>query len=145
MPKPKNIIIFIAIGLFLFSIYFFFIRKPADTAPLVSTTAPEGSLFPDGTVAEPAIAQDFLNLLLNVQTIKLDDSIFSDIAFTSLRDSSITLIPDGTEGRPNPFAPIGIDIMATPIEMLDQDMPIGAPTPTTPPMTGTGTTGTPKP
>ena len=54
-------------------------------------------------------------VLLNVKNIKLDDSIFSDIAFSNLRDSSITLIPDGTEGRPNPFAPIGSDASVAPV------------------------------
>ena len=57
--------------------------------------------------ANSLIAKDFLNLLLNVKNIKLDDSIFADNAFNSLRDSSIVLTPDGNEGRPNPFAPLG--------------------------------------
>lgn len=58
-----------------------------------------------------AIAGDFLNLLLNVKNIRLDDSILRDPSFNNLRDSSITLIPDGNEGRPNPFAQFGNDPM----------------------------------
>ena len=40
------------------------------------------------------------------------------ILFT-LHDSSILLIPDGTEGRPNPFAPIGSDITASVINSIN--------------------------
>ena len=58
------------------------------------------------------VAKDFLTLLLSVKNIKLDDAIFFDVAFNSLHDSSITLIPDGTEGRPNPFAQFGNDNVA---------------------------------
>ena len=66
--------------------------------------------------------QDFLSLLLNVKSIKLDSTIFDDPAFLSLYDSSITLTPDGTEGRVNPFAPLGADVVVavTPTCILPQ-------------------------
>ena len=112
MPKIKNIIIFIAIGTVFVLIYIFFIKPaPNDAATLISSGgAPVVSNTVVGNMNE-AIAQDFLSLLLNVKNIKLDDAIFSDVAFISLDDSnSITLIPDGTEGRINPFAQFGNDI-----------------------------------
>ena len=112
MPKIKNIIIFIAIGTIFVLIYIFFIKPaPKDAATLISSS---GTSVVSNTVAgntNEAIAQDFLSLLLNVKNIKLDDAIFSDVAFISLDDSnSITLIPDGTEGRINPFAKFGNDV-----------------------------------
>jgi len=109
----KNILIFIAIAAIFVAIYFFYIRKSSDSDKnLVSapaTTALPAAGSPATGVADSKIAQEFLNLLLSVKNIKLDDSIFSDEAFVSLHDSSITLTPDGNEGRVNPFAPIGTD------------------------------------
>ena len=112
MPKIKNIIIFITIGTVFVLIYIFFIKPaPNDVATLISSSeTPIVSNTVTGNTNE-AIAQDFLSLLLNVKNIKLDDAIFSDVAFISLDDSnSITLIPDGTEGRINPFAKFGNDV-----------------------------------
>jgi len=110
MPKIKNIIIFLVIGTIFVLIYVIFIKAPPDTtATLVSSSS---SPVVSNTVAgdnTPSVAKDFLTLLLSVKSIKLDDAIFSDSAFISLHDSSITLIPDGNEGRPNPFAPLGND------------------------------------
>lgn len=115
MPKIRNIIIFIAIGAVLVLIYIFFIRaSPDNTTTLVSSS---GASAVSGTGAagnNPSVAQDFLTLLLSVKNIKLDDTIFSDDAFKSLHDSSITLTPDGNEGRPNPFAPLGTDNVVSP-------------------------------
>lgn len=111
LSKYKNIIVFVGIGLVLILIYVFFIKGDSndEQASLISTS--NGDSNPGSTSAEDggAIAQDFLSLLLNVKSINLDDKIFSDPAFISLEDSSIELVPDGTEGRPNPFAPIGSD------------------------------------
>lgn len=112
MPKIRNIIIFISIGAVLVLVYIFFI-KPSfeDTGNLISSpaTLPVSS----GVASDNSlIAQDFLPLLLGVRDIKLNDSIFSDVAFTSLDGShGITLTQDGTEGRPNPFAPLGSDVV----------------------------------
>lgn len=96
-------------------IYIYFIKPSSPTAALVSSspTPTVGSTV--ASSADPLVAQEFLTLLLSVKNIKLDDTIFSDRAFNSLHDSSITLIPDGTEGRPNPFAPIGTDVVAPPV------------------------------
>jgi hypothetical protein len=117
MPKLRNIIIFVAIGALVVLAYIFFIAKPsAPEADLV--TSPNAAL-PNindtgayaGTVSgdDSKIAGNFLSLLLSVKSIKLDDSIFSNPAWANLKDSSIELTPDHTEGRPNPFAPFGAD------------------------------------
>lgn len=115
-PKIKNIIIFVAIGAVLVLIYIFFINPAPDQGNLVSSntvlpnvnTSGVDTSFPNGATS---VTQDFLTLLLNVKNIKLDDTIFSDPAFNSLHDSSITLTLDGTEGRPNPFAQFGNDVV----------------------------------
>lgn len=129
MLKPKNIIIFIGAGAILVLLYVFFIKKSPETTGLVSTSSnPVTALTTsDDTISADANdalgTKDFLAILLNVKNIKLDDRIFSDIAFTSLRDSSIVLTPDGTEGRANPFAPIG------------SEGPVSSPTPAGTPKT----------
>lgn len=119
MQKIKNAIIFIVIALAFFLIYVFFIKPSPEEARLVSSGA--GAILPnlDGSTPNTNISntntlvtKDFLMLFSGIKNIKLDDAIFSDPAFNSLRDSSITLIPDGTEGRPNPFAQFGNDAPA---------------------------------
>ena len=110
MPKIKNIIIFIAIGVAIALIYIFFIKpSPEDSATLISSSGAPEVPNPASLDTSAIPTADFLNLLLNVRNIKLNNAIFSDNAFKSLRDSSIILIPDGNEGRVNPFAPIGLD------------------------------------
>ncbi len=111
MPKIRNIIIFIIIAVAFILIYIFFIKPSPEEGNLVSL--PSGSALPniDGSspntntsIPNSLANKDFLNLFSSIKNIKLDDAIFSGPAFNSLRDSSIILVPDGTEGRPNPFA-----------------------------------------
>lgn len=54
-------------------------------------------------------SNEFLSLLLNIQSIKLDASLFSKPEFTNLQDLSRPINPDTNPGRKNPFAPIGAD------------------------------------
>ena len=106
--------IYTVVGVILILIYIFFIKK-APEQPALIAVSPNGAKSPDDTSSQgSSITKDFLTLLLNVKNIKLDAAIFSDIAFSNLRDSSIVLTPDGTEGRPNPFAPIGSDSIVLP-------------------------------
>ncbi len=114
MPKLKNIIIYVIIAAAVFSAYFFFLRPGPAEENLVSS--PGGSLLdvnsavvPGVGAGEPAVAKNFLSLFLSVKNIKLDGALFIDPVFKSLKDSSITLVPDSTEGRPNPFARLGSD------------------------------------
>lgn len=124
IPKFKNIIIFAIVAIIFVLIYIFFVNKDPNEDLLLTSDGVTPSVDNAGFVdpgADP-LTQNFLSLLLGVQSIKLDDSIFKDGSyFFNLSDSSIVLIPDGTEGRPNPFAPIGSDVA-----------PITTPTPSTP-------------
>lgn len=122
MPKFRNIIIFIAIAAIIFLVYLYF--KPSSPQESLITT-PTNSTLPDVNNSNTGVtsaanvtsgmAKDFLTLLLSVQSIKLSDIIFSDLAFENLKDSSIILTPDGNEGRPNPFAQFGNDGVSAPI------------------------------
>lgn len=122
--KIKTIIIIGIVATALILIYIFLIKKSGDDVPgLTSSSETQPFTNPDTTVpmetvqTTSALSRDFLTMLLSVKGIKLNDSIFSDPAFSTLHDSTILLIPDGTEGRPNPFAPIGSDLMASPINL----------------------------
>jgi hypothetical protein len=95
--------------------YMFFFKK--DTPPGV-----QGGL---ATVAGTAVntgvdtavlnqnaqnaSRDFLALLLNIRSIKLDDTLFTSPAFSALADLSRPINPDTDPGRANPFAPLGAD------------------------------------
>jgi len=109
--KIKNIIIFLIIAAALILVYVFFLKKGPDEANLTSSSPETANLLPNADISSQGIPVDteFLSILLSIKNIRLNDTIFSSLAFTSLRDSSITLDPDGTEGRKNPFAPIGFD------------------------------------
>ena len=127
-PKIRNIIIFISIAIVFVLIFIFVPKSTPDQGSLVSspTTLPGINDSVDGSPqsATSLVAKDFLTLLLSVKNIKLNDAIFSDVTFNSLRDSSITLTPDGNEGRPNPFAQFGNENISTsPVTPVIPDVP----------------------
>ena len=139
--KIKNIIILIVVAVALVLVYIFFIKKaPTQDATLTSSTTgaavTPGAGTTSGATDTAAISEDFITLLLNVKSIKLDDTIFSDQAFISLRDSSIILTQTGDEGRPNPFAPIGSEAMGVPVDLgAGGDTTLSGIPPTTSPTT----------
>lgn len=116
MSKIKNSIIFIAISSVLVLSYFFLFKKDSQPAGLIVSAPGTVENNVSGLATDSSVDRDFLPLLLSVKDIKLDDSIFKNTAFQSLVDSSIVLTPDNTEGRNNPFAPLGSDpvIKSTP-------------------------------
>jgi regulatory protein YycI of two-component signal transduction system YycFG len=114
--KIKNIIIFTVITALLILAYIFFIKPSPEEKSLVFYSPSNTELPNTNTLDQNSlITQDLLSVLLSVKSIKLDDAIFSDEAFINLKDSSILLTSPGDEGRLNPFAPIGFDIITTPV------------------------------
>lgn len=126
-PKLKNIIVFIIIAVIIILLYFFFLNKKTDDRSLISSEVPSLPVTVNTNMNtnianinfngqnNDELSQNFLSILLGVKSITLDDSIFkSDSPFFTLVDSSIFLTQDGTEGRTNPFAPIGVDVINTP-------------------------------
>lgn len=113
----KNILIFVAVAIAFVLVYIFFIKPDGQEANLVSSGQSTGIPLEANPLSGDSIStQDFLTVLLSVKSIKLDDSIFSDTAFTTLNDSNVILTPDGTEGRVNPFAPLGSDGGQAPVK-----------------------------
>jgi hypothetical protein len=56
--------------------------------------------------ATASVDNELIALLLQLKSLTLDDSIFSNDAFQSLQDFSQALVPEPV-GRNNPFAPLG--------------------------------------
>lgn len=96
------IVVVIAIG---FAVKFFFSK--GETAQTGLSVNGESQALALGGVSSDE--NDFLSVLLNLKTLKLDDSVFSRTSFKSLRDFSRPLVQTEAEGRPNPFYPIGSD------------------------------------
>lgn len=108
MPqKIKNAIIFLSIAAIIALAYIFLIKKSPQATEETNLISSSSAGEPPSLATVPSPDKDFLPLLLNVKNIRLNDAIFSDPAFMALIDSSIILLPEGNEGRPNPFAPLG--------------------------------------
>jgi hypothetical protein len=66
----------------------------------------EGVLVSETPAPEAAVGGDLLNLLLTLQSVSIDESIFEHETFTALVDFGVQLVPEPV-GRSNPFAPLG--------------------------------------
>ena len=90
-------IIVIAIALVVAIMVWYGLSSSADTSSsLLSTQSVEDS-GPD---------KDLVATLLALRAVKLDAALFTEPAFTSLKDFSTQIVPEPI-GRPNPFAPLG--------------------------------------
>jgi len=70
----------------------------------------EAQLAPQAPILSQNVkGRDLLKVLLSLDSIKLDEEIFSSPLFTSLEDFTLVLPTTGTTGRKNPFAPIGAE------------------------------------
>jgi hypothetical protein len=121
--RLKNLIIITVVAIVLVILYMVFFGKTSaptsgsgnlQSSSSLKTTSgnPVQSIVnpqPLNEVEASQIGQEFINQLVNLQAIKLDDSVFSSLSFESLEDFTIILVQPGNEGRANPFAPFGID------------------------------------
>lgn len=116
----KKIIILLLILALAGVIYFFFfagkekvnLNQTNSSLQSTNTGAPVSGIIQDRSISSieaDKIGQEFINQLLNLQAIKLNDEIFSSLSFQSLEDFTIVLVQPGNEGRNNPFAPFGAD------------------------------------
>jgi len=63
------------------------------------------------------IEQETLRLLRNIESVELNSAVFSDPAFAVLRDFSRSIVNE-ERGRSNPFAPLGMDELASTTEPI---------------------------
>ena len=99
--KYKNIALVIIIALAGYSLYSAFFAGRGDRGSLLSTR-------PGVSEEDVLIGKEFLTTLLELRSLDLDESIFSDESFTALEDFSQEVEPQPA-GRPNPFREIGSD------------------------------------
>jgi hypothetical protein len=69
----------------------------------LTSSAPAPLLVTDSPLSGPD--QQLVETLLALRSVKLDGTIFSEIAFTTLQDYSTPIVQEPV-GRPNPFAPL---------------------------------------
>jgi hypothetical protein len=99
----KNLIIIIVVlGIVSFGLYYF--TMPSSTSSGASPLVPSGASGGGGTFS----GRDFLRTLANLQSLKLDDGIFTATVFSSLVDFSVPIQPQ-PKGRNNPFEPVGVE------------------------------------
>jgi hypothetical protein len=97
--KYKTILIWVGVIVILFFAYsYFFVKK--------DTTASGPSVLVVNKASVSDEERNMLQLLADMQSIRLDTSILQDNAFLNLQDFSVPL-QDEPRGRTNPFAPIG--------------------------------------
>jgi len=100
----KKIIMFVVAFICIVVVWSIISGKKDSTDTLTSSAdSVDSSLLGDG---QGQVADEFLNTLIHLHTITLNDSIFSDAQFASLIDFTVQLTPQ-TVGRPNPFTPVG--------------------------------------
>lgn len=89
---------FIMIGIIVVAFLVFFYFSGSETPESASTL--EQSM-PGGATEAARV----LNLLNQIQSLRIDTSIFEATAYQTLVDYTVT-IPEVPVGRPNPFAPL---------------------------------------
>ncbi len=86
-----------------------------EDEPLLSSTNTGGAVSP---VSAPSSTDQqiagILGLLSSLQNVKLNTNFFTSPEFLSLVDVSQPIPPATNVGRPNPFAPIGVDLGTIP-------------------------------
>lgn len=94
----KNLLFALALAVFLWLGYWFFMRNTEENLTTISIT--EGS-SQDVTLK----AQEFKTRLAELKSMEIDSKILSDMRFVSLK-SFRQPIPEEPTGRSNPFAPL---------------------------------------
>jgi hypothetical protein len=111
IQKHKNL--FLAGGIFVLLGGGYYIFFGTTTAPNSGSIREAGERFGEVSNGSSAITPqnaqieyELVSELLRLNSIKLDNRIFTDVAFQSLEDFGQELVPEPI-GRVNPFAPVG--------------------------------------
>lgn len=109
--KLRNLIILVIVVILLFVLYKMFVAGDKKKGSELSSSASQNVSLNNETIKE---GQEFLNTLNILKNIQLDNTMFTNEneAFVKLVDYSVEIIRDTNPGRENPFAPIGVDIVA---------------------------------
>ncbi|MBI5003554.1 hypothetical protein HZC00_00455 [Candidatus Kaiserbacteria bacterium] len=105
--KRKILILGVAV-LAAAALWFGMSQSSAPASTIITSSVDGSSNAPGGVVTPGPVDKDtqqILEILLALRAVKLDDSIFSNNAFISLKDFSTQVVPEPV-GRPDPFAPL---------------------------------------
>ncbi len=92
--SSKKIIIILVVVLVLGAgVYFYMSGSPHDDSSLVTT---------DTTAGDPEIGAHVLTLLHQISSLKIDTSLFTSQAYSSLVDHTVPIYDQGV-GKQNPF------------------------------------------
>lgn len=105
--SKKSIISIVVVGVVLLVIYFYFTGG--------STPSDSGSFDETGLPNSAMVGVNTLSLLNQIQSLRIDTSIFKDAAYKTLTDYSV-IIPEVNVGRPNPFAPLPGEPLVTVVQ-----------------------------
>lgn len=102
----KNILIVIGVIVALVGGYFGigYFNAPTSSGGLTPTVG--------GTSGSAIVGKEFVRTLVNLESLKLDEKVFTSAIFKSLVDFSVNLQPQ-PKGRRNPFAPLDKESLAT--------------------------------
>jgi hypothetical protein len=117
--KYKNIILIIVIAVVIFFVYTKFFSSSDQQSNDLLLVAGSGR-----AVEEVATGREFLSILLELRSLRLDESIFEDELFLVLKDFSQEVSPQPA-GRPNPFLNIGVDLVVSDGDGDDEDLEEG--------------------
>lgn len=115
-----GIIVIVVILLF---VAYSFVKKDKPQGTLSSSERDVAVAPIDSTSSAAVVGNELLGLLLSLNQLQLDDSVFSSPVFQGLEDISIVLPPEDVKGRSNPFAPIGSDSIVIIEDTADEALP----------------------
>ena len=98
----RNNILVIILVIIVGMVAFWYLGKNNNNVSTSSITA-------DTATSNSADAKYIYNILQEMAQVNLDDSIFSNPVFQSLKDNTISFAPQAA-GRNNPFSPVGTDL-----------------------------------
>jgi hypothetical protein len=101
MHKPSSlksvIFVLIIVAAVLVGYFYYSGNSSSSTGSLLSSSSPDAT--------SDAIGVQVLGLLNQIQSLRIDSTLFADPAYQTLRDYSVQIPPQNV-GRANPFAPI---------------------------------------
>ena len=106
----------LGIGVLAAAALWFGMSQSTEQPTIVTSNAQGTSNTVGGVVTPGPVDQDtqqILDILLALRAVKLDDALFSNPAFMSLKDFSTQIVPEPV-GRPDPFAPFADAIVTAP-------------------------------
>lgn len=94
--KKNKILLMIFILTTVFFVYFFFFGGSNTTS----------SVLEDLSVSESTVSSDVIHKLNQLNSVQIDQSLFTGAVWMSLQDMS-TPLPNDTAGKNDPFSPLG--------------------------------------